>query len=82
MPGEQGVTNAMTEDVTLPSLLAMMQESRVTCDELRTAVYNAGYYPLNTPIATYDPDFVHGELIPNWAACLQMIEEIRGTDPF
>ena len=82
MQGEHGVTNAMTEDVPFPSLLAMMKESLVTCDELRTAVYNAGYYPLDTPIATYDPEFVHGELIPNWAACLQMIEEIRGTDPF
>lgn len=80
--GDAGVTNALTEDVPFPSLLAMMQESNVTCDELRGAVYEAGYYPLATPIASYDPDFVSGELIPNWAICLQMIETARGNDPF
>ena len=77
-PGHAG----MDENIPFPALLAMMQESEVTGRELREAVAQAGYYPQDTPIATYDPDFVSGELIPNWAVCLQMIAANREDAPF
>lgn len=84
-PGAQGVpgmTNALTEEVPFPSLLSMMQREHVTCEELRMVVAQAGYYPEATPIATYDPDFVNGELLPNWAVCMQMIAANREDTPF
>ena len=37
----------------------------------------AGYYPEDTPIANYDPDFVSGVLVAAWPQVYAMIEEYR-----
>lgn len=71
------------EPVPFDSLRAMMEQSGVTCKEVRLAVAQAGYYPEDTPIATYDATFVSGELLPNWAVVVSMIKANRDDDtPF
>ena len=75
--------NSFDEAVPFGGLMSMMRQSGVSCKEVRWAVAQAGYYPEDTPIATYDPEFVNGELLPNWAVCVQMIEAARANDvPF
>ena len=73
---------AMDEPVPFENLKSLMVQSGVTCKEVRWAVAQAGYYPEATPIATYDPEFVSGELLPNWAVCVSMITAQRDDVPF
>lgn len=79
-PPEQ--QNLFDEPVPFDNLRALMEQSGVTCQEVRWAVAQAGYYPEATPIATYDATFVSGELLPNWAVVVSMIQAERDDTPF
>jgi hypothetical protein len=52
--------------------------------EIQTAVASKGYYPFNTPIKNYDPNFVSGVLVGAWSQVFQMIQAQRksGNIPF
>lgn len=61
-------------DGSIPQGLAdLMAVNQVTPDEIQTAVALKGYYPKNTPISNYDPQFISGVLIGAWAQVFQMI---------
>lgn len=81
-PAAEPKADDMDEAVPFPALEAMMRSSEVTGAEIRAAVMQAGYYPEDTPIAAYDPDFVAGELIPNWDIVMTMITNNRMPTPF
>lgn len=73
-----------TEDAAEPSpagipqkLWDLMRANEVTESEIRKAVSMRGYYPEETPISAYDPEFVNGVLIGAWKAVYDMIEEQR-----
>lgn len=57
------------------ALLDLMNLHKVTEEEIRTAVAKKGYYPKDTPIKNYDPQFVTGVLVGAWPQVYQMIKE-------
>lgn len=66
------------EEYNLPKpLLDLMQQNNVTIQEIQQAVASRGYYPADTPITNYDPDFVKGVLIGAWDQMLKVIEDNR-----
>ncbi|MGE4272088.1 MAG: ATP-binding protein [Desulfitobacterium sp.] len=72
------------EDLTgLPKALAdLMLTNEVTIEEIQQAVASKGYYPQNTPIDKYDPDFVAGVLVGAWVQVFKMITDFRDDIPF
>lgn len=55
------------ENNGIPEALArLMEKNDVTEHDIQVAVSNNGYYPADTPIAKYDPDFINGKLIAGW----------------
>lgn len=61
-----------------PKKLAdLMIANNVTGKEIRTAVSKRGYYPLDTPIANYDPNFIEGVLVGAWGPMFDFIKQIR-----
>lgn len=66
------------EDEPVPAeLRQLMNLHGVTGAEIRKAVAKVGFYPEDTPVMTYDPEFVAGMLIADWAGVMRVIEEIR-----
>ncbi|MBB6632787.1 ATP-binding protein [Cohnella thailandensis] len=50
--------------------------------EIQGVVGKKGYYPSDTPIANYDPGFIHGVLVGGWQQVFGMIQEARNSIPF
>lgn len=72
-PGEQA-TQTVTVSDKLPKALAdLMITNNVTEDEIRLAVSQRGYFPLDTPIENYPSDFVKGVLIGAWQQVYDMV---------
>lgn len=64
----------------IPKPLAdLMMANNVTTAEIQKAVAGRGYYPENTPIENYDPQFVNGVLVGAWTQVFEMIKKARGT---
>ena len=62
----------------VPKALAdLMAKDSVTVDEIQRAVASKGYYPANTPIANYDPNFINGVLVAAWTQVFGMIQNAR-----
>ncbi len=67
----------------VPKPLAdLMAANEVTVEEIQQAVSSKGYYPKNTPISNYDPQFVSGVLVGAWVQVFQMIKDFRDDIPF
>ena len=59
----------------IPRALAdLMAANNVSVAEIKQVVASKGYYPLNTPIANYDPGFVDGVLIGAWEQVYSAIQ--------
>ena len=71
-----------TNDLTgVPKPLAdLMMQNSVAVDEIQQAVASKGYYPANTPITNYDPNFINGVLVAAWPQVFGMIQNIREMD--
>lgn len=70
-------------DAGIPKALAdLMTENKVTFEEIQKAVASRGYYPVNTPIENYDPDFIAGVLVGAWSQVFQIIQAFRDDLPF
>ena len=59
------------------ALLDLMQMNSVTEWDIQMAVSGRGYYPSDTPIENYDPDFINGVLVGAWPQVFAMIQDIR-----
>ena len=58
----------------IPKALAeLMAADHVTPEQLQQAVASKGYYPANTPIENYDPQFISGCLVACWDSVKQLI---------
>lgn len=67
----------------VPKPLAdLMLENNVTPEEIQKVVAIRGYYPENTPIANYDPNFVTGVLVGAWPQVYKMIQDYKNDNPF
>ncbi|CQR51442.1 ATP-binding protein [Paenibacillus riograndensis] len=65
-----------------PALRELMTLHQVTESEIQQAVFQRNYYPVDTPIANYDPGFVEGVLVAAWSSVLGMIQNNRKAVPF
>ena len=59
------------------ALLDLMKEHNVNEWHIQSAVAARGYYPENTPIERYDPEFIQGVLVGAWPQVYEMIKEIK-----
>lgn len=77
-------TPAPALDSGIPKALAdLMETNQVTEAEIQEAVALRGYYPRNTPIRNYDPQFISGVLVGAWPQVFQMILSNRNEEnPF
>ena len=85
VPSEQEIENTplMNELDGLPqSLKDLMISNKVHEDEIRNVVAMKGYYPVDTPVRNYDPEFINGVIIGAWGKVYQMIAENRSGIQF
>lgn len=76
----------ITPEIVIPdnipkALADLMKANSVSEEEIRFAVSNGGFFPYDTPITKYPPDFVNGMLIAKWGGMYKKICENR-TVPF
>lgn len=65
-----------TVESKLPKALEdLMNQALVTEEEIKKAVSMKGYYPEDTPIENYDPNFINGVLIGAWPQILDFINK-------
>ena len=80
VPAAKAVQRAM--DLFLPgvpkALADLMAANNVTIAEIQAVVAQKGYYPVDTPIANYDPGFIEGVLVGAWPQVFAMIQAARG----
>lgn len=67
---------------TPQALATLMKQHCVDAAEIQMVVYDKGYYPIDTEISAYDPDFVQSVLIGAWPQVLGCIQENRKNVPF
>ena len=59
-----------------PALRQLMTQYQVTEADIRRVVSLRGYYPEDTPIQNYDPQFIDGVLIGAWQQVYNMIKGV------
>lgn len=60
----------------LPQALKdLMKSEKVDESDIRLVVSQRGYFPQDTPITNYPPDFIEGVLIGAWSQMLPLIKE-------
>lgn len=70
-------------DPSIPqSLRDLMTQNNVSVEEIQIVVGDRGYYPMETPIVNYDPQFIDGVLVGAWNQVFSQIKEIREKTPF
>jgi len=62
------------------ALTDLMVKDAISQREVEHAVAVRGYYPENTPMFNYDPDFVMGVLVAAWPQIKNMIFDLRKTE--
>lgn len=76
-------TNTVELNPMIPqSLRDLMSQNNVSEEEIQIVVSQKGYYPMDTPIANYDPSFIAGVLVGAWQQVFGMVVEFRKTLPF
>lgn len=67
--------------LTIPKALRdLMIENHVGVWDIQNIVYAKGYYPSDTPIEAYDPDFIDGVLVSAWPQVYAAIKNIRAKE--
>ena len=67
---------------TLPQALKdLMVSNGVDESDIRLVVSQRGYFPYDTPLTNYPPDFIEGVLIAAWGQMLPLIKENQ-KEPF
>lgn len=62
------------------ALLDLMTANDVDEWELQTVVASKGYFPPDTPIENYDPDFIRGCLVGAWEQVFSLVKEIKQNE--
>jgi hypothetical protein len=84
-PSTATIAPPVTPNLTAPSTLGnflgplfeLMQRDGVSEREIQLAVAKRGYYPADTPLTNYDPQFVAGKLVAYWPQVQGLITEVR-----
>lgn len=67
----------------IPQALAdLMRKNHVDAGEVQMVVYEKGYFPIDTPISSYPPDFIEQVLIGAWDQVWKCIQVDRENCPF
>ncbi len=75
---EQKKQTKTTVPNNIPKDLAdLMTANNVSAEDIQLVVSMKGYFPQDTPIENYPPDFVNGVLIGAWEQVYAMIKEIN-----
>lgn len=81
--GDYGGIAPIEINPAIPQALRdLMQQHGVKEDEIQVVVGQKGYYPMETPITNYDPDFINGVLVAAWEQVHGFVKEHRGELPF
>ena len=75
IPDENPNTKPDIPDGIPKALADLMEANKVSESDIQLAVSLKGYFPENTPIANYPPDFINGVLIGAWEQVHAMIKE-------
>ncbi len=76
-------TQQSSLDPNIPrSLRDLMSAYQVTESEIQAVVSQKGYYPSDTPITNYDPNFIEGVLVGAWPKVFEMVQSARNEIPF
>ena len=59
------------------ALRDLMEANGVDEWDIQNVVAARGYYPADTPIQAYDPDFIDGVLVGAWGQVYRMIREMK-----
>lgn len=74
--GTSSLDESLGIDDTIPKALAdLMRTHNVPVTAIQEVVGQRGYYPVDTPVANYDPGFIQGVLIGAWDQVYQMIKD-------
>ena len=68
-------------DALPQALKDLMKSEKVDESDIRLVVSQRGYFPQDTPITNYPPDFIEGVLIGAWSQMLPLIKENQ-KEPF
>lgn len=77
-PDKPPVADTVNIPADVPQALAdLMRLNQVDEEEIRLAVSQRGYFPFDTAIAAYPPDFINGVLVGAWQQLFGMIMNNR-----
>jgi hypothetical protein len=77
-PEQKPVEKAVEQDFGIPKALSdLMKANSVSVSDIQMAVASRGYYPEDTPIEKYDPQFINGVLVAAWTSVYGMIKELK-----
>lgn len=62
------------------ALKDLMQANQVSEWDIQSVVSARGYYPSDTRIENYDPDFINGVLVGAWPQVYEMIKHMKETE--
>ena len=82
MASVPGPSNDPTYDGVPPALVDLMRQDGILPIEVKTAIAQRGYFPLETPFENYPEDFVKGVLIGAWAQVKNMCLQNRSETAF
>ena len=68
LPLPEGIPKALSD---------LMRENKVSEWDIQAVCAQRGYYPEDTPIVNYDPEFINGCLVAAWPQVYQMILDRR-----
>lgn len=74
-----GIPSSLPENIP-KALRDLMEANGVDEWDIQNVVAARGYYPADTPIQAYDPDFIEGVLVGAWEKVYRMIREMKETD--
>ncbi len=66
-----------TTEIIPKALSDLMKTNKVAVEEIKKVVGDRGYYPEDTPIENYDPEFIKGVLVGAWEQVFKMIKDNR-----
>lgn len=73
----QQVESGTVSAAFLKPLIDLMKRDSVSVREIQLAVAKRGYYPPDTPLENYDPQFVAGRLVAHWPKVVEMVHQVR-----
>lgn len=80
---QQAAPTANELNPAIPQALKdLMIQNNVNEAEIQAVVSQKGYFPIDTPITNYPPEFIDGVLVAAWQQVYGMIEDFRKSLPF